>query len=345
MKNEQNYLFYCESRYNSEINNKIIEVLPAISKFEESEKFNFIYLPLLWNNSVSIGFEFFKPLFFSFPSLNLLTENECWAFYRKAISSLKTQDIYNEVIKEINELSIEGSFFLQITSRGKVKVFNIPSFDNVIEVINSISFYNDVLYSSDLTLDVSDELSYSVKQEIQKIKNSNGYSALAEAVIYMLCTLKNEYPEALKKIKPIVIDNQLLDPLVAPSPLIIDKHYKIFLPNYGNIEVKMNALPKAIYLLYLKNPEGIRFKELYLYKSELLSIYNKVTNKYDNQEIENTIDNLLDVTQSLISQKCSRIKEAFRLILDEHIACYYYISGDNGESKKIRLPQSLIEWK
>ena len=46
------------------------------------------------------------------------------------------------------------------------------------------------------------------------------------------------------------------------SRLLITKDYRLILLDYENIEVKMEPIHKAVYLLFLNHPEGIRFKEL-----------------------------------------------------------------------------------
>lgn len=105
----------------------------------------------------------------------------------------------------------------------------------------------------------------------------------------------------------------------------------------------MHALPKSVYILFLRHPYGIRFKELYQYKPELLDIYNKVTNKYEKEEIERAITDLVDMTKPNINIQCSRIRASFRSLMDEHIARHYYIDGLNGEAKKISIPENLID--
>ncbi len=189
----------------------------------------------------------------------------------------------------------------------------------------------------------SKEESEELKKKIDAFKKEGKYGALVEAIMYMLETIKEDKPEIIDKVKPLLETRKLLESKVVLSPLLIDKHYRIFLPAYGNVEVKMHALPKTVYLLFLRYPNGIRFKELYEYKAELLEIYNKVTNKYVREEIEQAIDDLVDMTKPSINQKCARIREAFRNIMDEHIAKHYYIDGTNGEPKRIALPQDLIE--
>ena len=126
------------------------------------------------------------------------------------------------------------------------------------------------------------------------------------------------------------------------SPVCIDKHYRIFLPEFNNAEVKLYALPKALYLLFLRHPDGIRFKQLYEHRKELLQLYNKVTNRYDKTEIERAINDLVDVSKPNINIQCSRIRASFRKLLDESVAKYYYIDGLNGGPKKILLPRHLI---
>ncbi len=137
------------------------------------------------------------------------------------------------------------------------------------------------------------------------------------------------------------IKNKFTD-LAILSPMLIDKNYKIFLTDFGNIEIKMHPLPKAVFILFLRYPDGIRFKELYLYKKELLEIYNKLSNKSDKNEIERAINDLVDNTNPSINQKCARIREAFRHCLDEDTAKFYFVSGFNGGPKKIKLPRHLI---
>jgi len=166
---------------------------------------------------------------------------------------------------------------------------------------------------------------------------------LAEAIIYMLQKLQEENPQLVEQIEPYFKKKYMPLAYNQLSSLLVDNNYKILLPEYGNIEVKLHPLPKTVYLLFLRYPEGIRFKELYLYKDELLSIYNKITNRYDNEEIYQAINDLVDMTKPSINQKCARIRQAFRKIMDEDTARYYYIDGPNGEPKKVMLPEELIQ--
>ena len=54
------------------------------------------------------------------------------------------------------------------------------------------------------------------------------------------------------------------------SRLLVTKDYRIILVDYGNKEVEMTPVHKAVYLLFLNHPEGIEFKKLCEYRNELL---------------------------------------------------------------------------
>ena len=129
------------------------------------------------------------------------------------------------------------------------------------------------------------------------------------------------------------------------SRLIITKDHRIMLPDYNNIEVKMEPLVKAVYLLFLKHPEGIMFKELTDYREELSEIYKGLKPMGLNKR---TIQSIEDVTNPLlnsINEKCARIRSAFIKEFEEGLAKNYFITGERGEVKKVSLPRDLIIWE
>ena len=119
---------------------------------------------------------------------------------------------------------------------------------------------------------------------------------------------------------------------------------RIFLPDYNNREIKMPPLSKAIYLLYLRHPEGIRFSYLPDYRGELLKLYELISGRDSREEIKRSIDDVTDPTRNSINEKCSRIKQAFLREFDDSIARNYYITGERGEAKKILIPREMVTW-
>jgi len=129
------------------------------------------------------------------------------------------------------------------------------------------------------------------------------------------------------------------------SRLVVTKDYRITLPEYNDIEVKMEPLVKAVYFLFLKHPEGIVFKELTDYGEELLSIYKELKPMGLSKR---TIQSIEDVTNPLlnsINEKCARIRSAFVKEFDEGLAKNYFVTGERGEAKKISLPRDLVVWE
>ena len=129
------------------------------------------------------------------------------------------------------------------------------------------------------------------------------------------------------------------------SRLVITKDYKVLLPDYNDIEIRMEPLVKAVYLLFLKYPKGIIFKELADYREELLDIYKGLKPMGLS---ERTIQSIEDVTNPLlnsINEKCARIRSAFIKEFDEGLAKNYFVTGERGEVKKITLPRDLVIWE
>lgn len=130
------------------------------------------------------------------------------------------------------------------------------------------------------------------------------------------------------------------------SQLTITSNYDIILDDFDGREVKMDKLSKAVFLLYLRYPKGIRFKELCDYTKELEDIYKSISGRIDLAAMHENIVNLTNSTMNnSINEKVSRVKRAFRNVVDDRIAKYYYIDGKQGEVKTIALDRSLVVWE
>lgn len=152
-----------------------------------------------------------------------------------------------------------------------------------------------------------------------------------------------------KGISAYILKKYLEEEDVQLSRLLITKDYRILLPDYQNKEIFMTPLPKAVFLLFLKHPEGIAFKCLPDYQAELMDIYKHIKGikgfLFDAQTIQKSV---LDVTNPFgnsINEKCARIRNAFISEFDEHIAKHYCIDGKRGEAKTITLPRNLVKWE
>ncbi len=164
--------------------------------------------------------------------------------------------------------------------------------------------------------------------------------------------LFNELVEKVKinvrKLKELGLsDLEISDLLRSKQPLLklkVDRNNRIFLGD-SQVEICMEPLVKAIYLLFLKHPEGIIFKDLPDYRKELTDLYDKVRPW---GVTDRTLQSIEDVTNPLlnsINEKCARIKKAFLGVMEGDMAEHYYIKGTRGEPKGIDLPRGLVTWE
>ena len=138
------------------------------------------------------------------------------------------------------------------------------------------------------------------------------------------------------------------------SRLRITKDYRFLLVDFGNKEIELQPVHKAVYLLFLSHSEGIEFKRLNDYREELTHYYMATAKMMDKEKIKESVDHLVNPLDNAINEKCSRIKKAFLEMMDEYMASYYIISGHTqkhfvGSSriwyerlKVIKLPRDLV---
>ena len=136
------------------------------------------------------------------------------------------------------------------------------------------------------------------------------------------------------------------------SRLVITKDYRFLLVDY-QVEVELQPVHKAVYLLFLAHPEGIEFKRLAEYREELRGYYLQTAKLLDKEKIEEGVNHLTDPLDNAINEKCSRIKKAFLELMDEYRASYYIISSHTQKHiagrvwyerlKVIALPRELVE--
>ena len=161
--------------------------------------------------------------------------------------------------------------------------------------------------------------------------------------------LMDEIRERIDRLRQRGIAEYLLEQLIHPddrlSRLAVTKDYRIVLPDYQNMEIKMEPLVKAVYLLFLKHPEGILFKQLSEYRGELTQIYEKLRPTGLTGRALQSIEDVTNPLLNSINEKCARIRGAFVGEFDDYMAKYYYIDGKRGEAKKIALPRDLVVWE
>ena len=161
--------------------------------------------------------------------------------------------------------------------------------------------------------------------------------------------LMEEVRERISKLRQRGIAEYLLEQLIHPdnrlSRLVITKDWRILLPDYNNMEIKMEPLVKAVYLLFLRHPEGTTFKLLPDYREELMRIYNQLKPSGLTDRAIQSIDDVTNPMLNSINEKCARIRAAFVGQFDDYMAKNYYVDGQRGEAKKVALPRNMVIWE
>ena len=138
------------------------------------------------------------------------------------------------------------------------------------------------------------------------------------------------------------------------SRLMITSDFRFILLDYGNKELELQPVHKAVYMLFLAHPEGIEFKRLADYRDELTGYYMKTARLMDKDKIREGVSHLVNPLDNAINEKCSRIKNVILGMMDEYAASYYIVSGHTKKHitgstriwyerlKVITLPRELV---
>lgn len=189
--------------------------------------------------------------------------------------------------------------------------------------------------------EIANILADDVIQKIEFLKKEGMNSLLAEIALKIF---EGNEPKLLGKIENTPAIQKLATSEL--SKLHINwtsKYYfEVILPDYGNLVIDMPRLPKTLYYFFLKHPEGIMLNNLSAYREELFTIYSKLSNLSDKNEIAANINRLVDPYDNSINVNFSRIKNAFVKVINDELAKNYYITGERGKPKKIFLPSEYI---
>jgi hypothetical protein len=124
--------------------------------------------------------------------------------------------------------------------------------------------------------------------------------------------------------------------------ILVTEDFKILIPNYNNLEIKLSHLTKSIYLLFLSSPEPIDLKDLHQHKDRLFFIYKQVSNQLSHDKMMESIDELIKPNNEAIYVHFSRIKSVFHTHFTEYIGFLYCIMGEKGKPKEIGLNREKI---
>lgn len=371
---EQGQVIYIESEYNEKLNKFIRNHYESLKSDFAEKGLRFCYLPLLAEETIRynapyVGRERLKQLASQVPSLskfaigadniepslafaiNLPVTDESGNIILQCVpirtkwympTTLTFQNLINE-IKSIQKVQYDRYIKVDRIRKAKdaldakkeeekrakwIAEMNLfrqkeqkhpeEAKDNTEDVRFSISISPGSLDADDTFDEESLELIESIRKKIEALRN--------------------------KGVNTMIL-HSLIDEGEKISRLKITKDYRIFLTDYNNKEIKMTPLPKAVFFLFLRHPEGIAFKCLMDYSKELERIYKRLNDGELDSSQYQSIYRIADPFDNSINEKCARIREAFVSCIDERLAKNYFVTGMRGEPKRITLDRSMVIWE
>lgn len=366
---DERQIIYVENEFNKEVNNFILTNYKKLSYLFEDYGYQFIYLPLhiteeeilekvlyyapyltseIIDKSVvrsSMLLDYManplnrpsiKPSLLFCPSLE---EDDC-VFRGKTVDveNYRDKDIYDfvedfsdeiskfsshsKLLSDVDEFPGGSSCNCMIPQEPEECYESIPPSPTVAEESYDFDYVDaQVRQTADVELDPFDDvddLLASLEETVRRLR-LNGISNMAI--------------------------HELIDKQETISRMVITSDYRIFLPDYNNMEIEMGALPKALYFLFLRYPEGLRFKCIQDHYTELLNIYRQLRPNTKEETLKTKITRVTNPVGNAINENVARIRNAFVEKFDMHLAEQYLVTGDKGENYSIRLDRNLITWE
>ena len=327
-------LVYVASEEDEEINRLLENHLGFINKVAERFGLNVIYIPtlakILSNEDVQryrlpgiepkdiseeIGNDYLLKYFSDQDDRAKCKQGFVWIPGTDSIRWLKYFPISSTDSKSIAHQLFE--IFILILKRKKSEQSNLVYGCELIESGGRTEEYADDQFNSQQEESI-DDLMDEIRVRVQKLRQRG----IAERILVDLLHPQNEL-----------------------SRLIITRDYRIFLPDYHNIEIQLQPIIKAVYLLFLNHPEGLMFKDLPDHREELTEIYLKLKPNGMTEKVKKSIEDVTNPLLNSINEKCARIRGAFLEQFDNHLAKYYYISGVRAMPKRIALSRELVVWE
>jgi len=305
---------YCFPQWN-QMNEQISEVLNQID-------YNLFY------DAVYSAYKLEKP---NAPAMLLLRPDKEPMLYPIDISQ-PVEEAFFRIIRNIN-----GVFWNDtqeaVRSRGNdISYYNPRSNYRESEEESTVPEYDAEEHFPEEAKLISEEVGLQIRLLFE-----NGHNkAILEIYNTLITHTKIHRPELITKVNKLITGSE-----ISLSRLVIDEQSRIWLPDYNNLEIEMTPLAKTLYFFFLKHPQGLMFHDLVEHKKELLSLYGRLSNSSNTNEIKKRIDDLVDMRSNSININCSRIKEAFVRKIENSIAKNYYITGNRRELKKVTLDNKL----
>ena len=135
------------------------------------------------------------------------------------------------------------------------------------------------------------------------------------------------------------------EPEVAgPVDIYIDRLYTIRMSTPDGPVLPLRPLVKALFILFLRHPEGILLKQRDQYRHELEEIYAVICPNMAAEVIRSRVGRLVNLQDNSFSEKASVLNARLEEVLPVGAAENYKIQGYYGHPRRILLNPLLVHW-
>ena len=124
----------------------------------------------------------------------------------------------------------------------------------------------------------------------------------------------------------------------------ITSDYRLFLDPGLKIEMRLSPSLKAVFILFLKHPEGVLFKDLGRYREELGRYFREASPFKDHDREVEILDRILDPSTKRLGIISSKLAQELSCYLDESSLGEFLIRKSSARVKTIPLNRSHVIW-
>jgi len=149
--------------------------------------------------------------------------------------------------------------------------------------------------------------------------------------------------EAKRRLATMGEQNEIAEQ--APVEIYIDKNYRIRVVGPVAAQIPFRPLVRAIFILFLKHPEGILLKDRARFQKELEDIYKVIAPNVDAEDRQRRIRKLTDLEDNAFSENLWTLNTTLDRILPLSQVHHLKVQGDNGYPRRIPLSPLLVHWE
>lgn len=131
----------------------------------------------------------------------------------------------------------------------------------------------------------------------------------------------------------------------AKPTLIVANNYRLFVADaVGVDEVHIPAMAKALYIMLLRNPDGVAFDDRFKARKELIDAYYEITHcPVAEEELQRALD-LTEPPTGNIEAMCEVIRKCFILCLGKKRCQPFLVDSSNPNAVRVALSSESVVW-